>query len=258
MADATIRVALLSGRDDEIARAIAIALAKCGFNLALNVPHEPAASVALAASVREQGTDIEYIAGNSELSDGRARIVADAQKRFGRLDVLVNIASIGDGARDILESTEQSFGAVMRSNIKGPFFLTQLVAHQMVEQHEADANFMGIIINVSSTTGEDAGNRGDYALVRPGIAMASQLWAYRLAAHNIAVYEVRTGIIQSEMAPASAKHFERLVAAGATVENRWGRSEEVGNAVAMLALGDLSYATGNVLHIDGGLSLRRL
>jgi NAD(P)-dependent dehydrogenase (short-subunit alcohol dehydrogenase family) len=129
----------------------------------------------------------------------------------------------------------------------------------MVEERQADASFRGVIVNISSVSATEASiNRGDYCISKAGIAMATQLWAHRLAEFGIAVYEVRPGIITTDMTAAVKEKYDKLMAEGLTVENRWGEPQDVGRAVAMLARGDITYATGNVLSIDGGLTLRRL
>jgi NAD(P)-dependent dehydrogenase (short-subunit alcohol dehydrogenase family) len=176
------------------------------------------------------------------------------------LDVLVNNAGVAPDVRaDVLEATEESFDRVVGINLKGPYFLTQLVARWMIEQRENDANFRGVIVNVSSVSATEASiNRGDYCISKAGVAMATQLWAHRLAEFGIAVYEVRPGIITTDMTAPVKEKYERLIANGLTVENRWGTPEDVGRAIAVLARGELTYASGNVLNIDGGLTLRRL
>jgi NAD(P)-dependent dehydrogenase (short-subunit alcohol dehydrogenase family) len=174
--------------------------------------------------------------------------------------VLVNNAGVAPFNRtDLLEATEESFVRLMRINLKGPYFLTQVVARWMIEQHETDANFAGVIVNVSSVSATAASvNRGDYCISKAGLAMATQLWAVRLAEFGICVYEVRPGVIRTDMTEGVKEKYDRLIAEGLTVERRWGTPEDVGRAVAVLAKGELSYATGNVIHVDGGLSLRRL
>jgi 3-oxoacyl-[acyl-carrier protein] reductase len=184
------------------------------------------------------------------------RVVAD----HDRLDVLVNNAGVAPTVRaDVLDATEESFDRVLGINLKGPYFLTQLAARWMIEQREADASFAGAIVNISSISATEASiNRGDYCISKAGLAMATQLWAHRLAEHGIAVYEIRPGLIRTDMSAPVAEKYDRLIAGGLIIENRWGNPDEVGRAVAMLARGELTYATGNVLNIDGGLTLRRL
>jgi NAD(P)-dependent dehydrogenase (short-subunit alcohol dehydrogenase family) len=201
-----------------------------------------------------------YCRGDVAVAADRQAIVDAVRARFGRLDVLVNNAGVAPNVRaDILEATEDSFDRVVGINLKGPYFLTQLVARWMIEQRQADAEFRGVIVNVSSVSATEASiNRGDYCISKAGVSMATQLWAHRLAEYGIAVYEVRPGIITTDMTAPVKEKYDQLFANGLTVENRWGAPADVGRAVAMLARGELTYATGNVLNIDGGLTLRRL
>jgi NAD(P)-dependent dehydrogenase (short-subunit alcohol dehydrogenase family) len=254
------RVALITGGSRGIGLGIAEALADSGFNLAINGVREANDVQDAIAALSKRGSSVLYCRGDVSKANDRERIVADVHNQFGRLDVLVNNAGVAASPRaDILEATEESFDRLIGINLKGPYFLTQLVARCMIEQREADKSFRGVIVNISSVSATEAStNRGDYCISKAGIAMATQLWAHRLAEFGIAVYEVRPGIIHSDMSAAVADKYDRLIANGLTVENRWGEPEDVGRAVAMLARGELSYATGNVLNIDGGLTLRRL
>jgi NAD(P)-dependent dehydrogenase (short-subunit alcohol dehydrogenase family) len=211
-------------------------------------------------ALKRRGAAVLYCQGNVADAADRAAVVDAVRRRFGRLDVLVNNAGVAADPRDdILEATEESFDRLVAINLKGPYFLTQLAARWMIEQHRADAKYQGVIVNISSVSATEAStNRGDYCISKAGIAMATQLWAARLAEHRIAVYEVRPGIITTDMTAPVKEKYDKLLAEGLAVENRWGQPQDVGRAVAMLARGELSYATGNVLNIDGGLTLRRL
>jgi 3-oxoacyl-[acyl-carrier protein] reductase len=254
------RVALVTGGSRGIGRGIAEALADSGFDLAINGVREESDVGDVLASLRQRGAIAHYCQGDVSNGSDRERIVASMRKQFGRLDVLVNNAGVTPVPRaDILEASEESFDRVVGINLKGPYFLTQLVARWMIEQRQADNGFRGVIVNISSVSATEASiNRGDYCISKGGIIMATQLWAHRLAEFGIAVYEVRPGIIHTDMSAPVAEKYDRLMANGLTVENRWGEPEDVGRAVAMLGRGELSYATGNVLNIDGGLTLRRL
>jgi NAD(P)-dependent dehydrogenase (short-subunit alcohol dehydrogenase family) len=254
------RVALVTGGSRGIGRGIAAALADGGFDLAINGVREAAAVEDVLAALRQRGADVQYCRGDVASAADRQTIVASVRERFGRLDVLVNNAGVAPNVRaDILEATEKSFDRVLGINLKGPYFLTQLVARWMIDQRRANASFSGVIVNISSVSAMEASiNRGDYCISKAGVAMATQLWAQRLAEFGIAVYEVRPGIIHTDMSADVADKYDRLIANGLTVENRWGEPEDVGRAVAVLACGQLTYATGNVLNIDGGLTIRRL
>lgn len=260
MSHSSKRVALVTGGSRGIGLGIAIALAESGFDVAINgVRDEPEIASALA-SLRERGSQSSYFRGDIASPDDRASILNGVLQKFRRLDVLVNNAGVAPIVRaDILDATEQSFDRVLGINLKGPYFLTQATARWMIAQRSADANFHGVIVNISSVSATEASiNRGDYCISKAGVAMATQLWAHRLAEFGVAVYEIRPGIIHTDMSAAVAEKYDRLIADGLTVENRWGEPDDVGRAVAMLARGDLTYATGNVLNIDGGLTLRRL
>jgi 3-oxoacyl-[acyl-carrier protein] reductase len=254
------RVALVTGGSRGIGRGIAEALADSGFDLAINGVRDAAQVGDVLEAIASRGADVAYCRGDVSSAGDREAIVDAVRSRFGRLDVLVNNAGVAPNVRaDILEATEDSFDRVLGINLKGPYFLTQTVARWMIEQRQADGSFRGVIVNVSSVSATEASiNRGDYCISKAGIAMATQLWAHRLAEFGIAVYEVRPGIITTDMTAPVKEKYDRLLANGLTVDNRWGEPEDVGRAVAMLARGELTYATGNVLHIDGGLTLRRL
>jgi 3-oxoacyl-[acyl-carrier protein] reductase len=254
------RVALVTGGSRGIGLGIAEALADSGFDLAINGVRETAAVEDAVQSLAGRGAEVLYCRGDVAVAANRQTVVEAVRTRFGRLDVLVNNAGVAPTVRaDILDASEESFDRVVGINLKGPYFLTQLVARWMVEQRAADPTFSGVIVNVSSVSATEASiNRGDYCISKAGVTMATQLWAHRLAEHGIAVYEVRPGIITTDMTAPVKEKYDRLMADGLTVENRWGLPEDVGRAVAMLARGELTYATGNVLMIDGGLTLRRL
>jgi 3-oxoacyl-[acyl-carrier protein] reductase len=254
------RVALVTGGSRGIGRGIAETLADSGFDLAINGVRAAGDVADVLAAIAKRGANVEYLRGDVSVASDRQSIVDGVRKRFGRLDVLVNNAGVASEPRaDILEASEESFDRLVGINLKGPYFLTQLVARWMIDQRRADAKFNGVIVNVSSVSATEASvNRGDYCISKAGIVMATQLWAHRLAEFGIAVYEIRPGLIHTDMSAAVSEKYDKLIANGLTVENRWGEPADVGRAVAMLACGKLSYATGNVLKIDGGLTLRRL
>ncbi len=260
MAKQSKRVALVTGGGRGIGRGIAECLATSGFDLAINGVRDESQVADTIAALEKLGVAVVYCQGNVAEAADRQAILDGVRKHFGRLDVLVNNAGVAPTVRaDILEATEESFDRQIAINLKGPYFLTQLAARWMVEQRQADAAFQGVIVNISSVSATEASiNRGDYCISKAGIAMATQLWAHRLAEFGIAVFEIRPGIIESDMTAAVKEKYDKLFAEGLTVENRWGQPQDVGRAVAMLARGDLTYATGNVLNIDGGLTLRRL
>ncbi len=254
------RVALVTGGSRGIGYGIAEALAVRGLDVAINGRREAAVVADAVRALQEHGVNALYCRGDVAAATDRVAIVEAVRNQFGRLDVLVNNAGVAPEVRaDLLDATEESFDRMIGINLKGPYFLTQLVARWMVEQHQVDASFSGVIINVSSVSATEASiNRGDYCISKAGVAMATQLWAIRLAEFGIQVFEVRPGIITTDMTAPVRDKYDKLLAEGLTVEPRWGTPADIGRAVAWLASGELTYASGNVLNIDGGLTLRRL
>ena len=190
----------------------------------------------------------------------RARALAVIRERFGRLNVLVNNAGVAPLVRaDILDATEESFERVLRINLQGPYFLTQATARWFIEQKQADPGFRGCVVNVSSISATVASpTRGEYCISKAGLSMSTLLWAVRLAEFGIPVYEVRPGVTATDMTTAVKEKYDRLIAQGLCLQARWGTPEDVGKAVTMLARGDLPYSTGQVVMVDGGLTVQRL
>ena len=159
----------------------------------------------------------------------------------------------------MLSTTEESFDEVISTNLKGNYFLTQDAANWMIKQKQTDANYSGCIINVSSISATVASvNRGEYCISKAGISMATQLFAVRLGEFNIPVYEVRPGIISTDMTAGVKEKYDKLIEEGLCVQKRWGEPDDVGKVVASLAKGDFMYSTGQVIMIDGGLTIPRL
>jgi NAD(P)-dependent dehydrogenase (short-subunit alcohol dehydrogenase family) len=254
-------VALITGSSRGIGLGIALKLAAEGMDVALNgVRAEEDAKEAIA-QVSAAGATVVYARGDVSSAADRASMLAVIRERFGRLDVLVNNAGItSPGRKDILnEADEESFDRVMGVNLKGPFFLTQAAARWMAEQKKSNPQFRGCVINVSSVSAEFVStNRGDYCLSKAATRMATWLWATRLAEFGIPVYEIQPGVIRSDMTAGVTEKYDKLIAGGLTLERRWGESEDVGRAVAALVRGDIPYATGQVLKIDGGMTIRTL
>ena len=254
------RVALVTGGTRGIGFGIAQALAREGFNLALCGLRDESAVTDPLKMLRSMSAEALYCKCDVAQADARDEMLAAVRQRFGRLDVLVNNAGIAPKERrDILEATEESFEHVLRTNLQGPYFLTQSVARWMVEQKKGDTTFTGCIVNVSSISASVASvNRGEYCISKAGVAMATQLWAARLGEFNIPVYEVRPGIIKTDMTTGVQEKYDKLLGEGLTIQRRWGTPEDVGKAVASLARGDLPYSTGQIIMVDGGLTVQRL
>ena len=186
--------------------------------------------------------------------------LASVENHFGNLNVLVNNAGMAPRVRaDVLDASEDSFDELISVNLKGPYFLTQMVARWMIRQQSADSAFRGCVINIGSISATVASlTRGEYCISKAGIAMATRLWAVRLAEFGIGVYEIRPGIIATDMTAAVKSKYDALIAGGLLLEKRWDTPDDVGKTAAMLARGDLPYASGSVLILDGGLTLPRL
>ncbi|MCS6949293.1 MAG: 3-ketoacyl-ACP reductase [bacterium] len=254
------RVALITGGTRGIGLGIARCLAREGYALALNGVRPAEAVAGVLHELREQGVPVEYFPADISLTEERRRLVEAVRERFGQLNLLVNNAGVAPQVRaDILEATEESFERLLRINLQAPYFLTQAVARWMIEQKRADVHFPACVVFITSVSATVASvNRGDYCISKAGLSMAAQLWAVRLAEFGISVYEVRPGIIRTDMTAPVQERYDRLIAEGLTLQPRWGTPEDVGKAVAMLARGDLLYSTGAIIVVDGGLTVARL
>lgn len=254
------RVALVTGGTRGIGLGIARALAADGFDLALGGVREEREVEAVLAQLRGVGATVHYFRADIGERTERVRLVSEVRERFSRLHVLVNNAGVAPQARvDLLEAGEDSFERLLRVNLQGPYFLTQGVARWMLEQRRLDETWAGCIVNVTSVSATVAStNRGEYCVSKAGLAMASRLWAVRLADAGIPVYEVRPGIIRTDMTAAVAERYDRLIGEGLVPQGRWGTPEDIGRVVAALARGDAPYSTGAVVVVDGGLTLPRM
>jgi 3-oxoacyl-[acyl-carrier protein] reductase len=254
------KVALVTGGSRGIGLGVARALASGGFDVAINGRRDSTDVAPVIAELKSLGIDALYCQADVASLNDHKLMLDQVRERFGRLDVLVNNAGVAPEVRaDILDATPESFDRLIRINLRGPYFLTQAAARWMVEQRKADATFRGCVVNVSSVSATVAStNRGDYCISKAGVAMATRLWAARLAEFGVDVFEVRPGVIATDMTAGVKEKYDKLIGEGLTVEKRWGTPEDVGRAVAVLARGEMPYATGQVLNIDGGLTLQRL
>jgi 3-oxoacyl-[acyl-carrier protein] reductase len=254
------KVALVTGSSRGIGYGIVKHLALQGFDIAMNGMRGQEQVEEAIDGIRRIGADVIYCRGDISDAADRSRMILNTREHFGRLNVLVNNAGIAPRERrDILEATEQSFDEVISTNLKGNYFLTQLAANWMIEQTKAGQAFQGCIINISSVSATLAStNRGEYCISKAGISMATQLFAARLGEYDIPVYEVRPGVISTDMTAGVKEKYDRLIEQGLFVQRRWGQPEDVGKAVASLAKGDFMYSTGQVILVDGGMTIPRL
>lgn len=251
---------LITGGSRGIGLGIAIELAKAGCNLAINGVREEEQVDEVLEQLRSFKTEVIYCQGDVSMISDRDKIINAALDKFEKINVLVNNAGVGPKERvDLLELKAESYDRVMGINLRGPFFLTQKVANLMIDNKKADAGFEGCIINMSSISAVAASmNRGEYCLSKAGMSMMTKLFAVRLGAYDLPVYEVQPGIIATDMTAAVLNKYEKLVKEGLVVQPRIGIAQEVGKAVSALIENRIPYATGQVLKVDGGLSLPRL
>jgi 3-oxoacyl-[acyl-carrier protein] reductase len=258
------RTALITGGTRGIGFGIARALASDGWDLLLTGLRPDEQVTPILDELRTSGRDIRYRVADISDASARAGLVDFVRTRYGTVTALVNNAGRAPRVRsDVIDASEESFEEVIRTNLQGPYFLTQAVARTMLDTKahakEGDASFDPAIVFITSVSAEmPSPNRGDYCISKAGLAMAVRLYAVRLAAHGIPVYEVRPGIIATDMTAGVRDTYDRRIAEGLVPEGRWGQPEDVGRAVAALLRGDVPYATGSVIHIDGGLSIPRL
>jgi 3-oxoacyl-[acyl-carrier protein] reductase len=254
------KVALVTGGSRGIGYGIAKHLASRGFDLAINGVR-PATSVEnIVISLKQSGVNVIYCQGNIALRDDRKKILDEVEKYYSRLDVLVNNAGIGPvERRDILATTEESFDEVISTNLKGTYFLTQAVASRMISHKKSDPGFTGCIINIGSISATVASvNRGEYCISKAGLSMVTSLFAVRLGEYDIPVYEIRPGIISTDMTAGVKEKYDRMIKDGICLQKRWGLPDDIGKMVAALATGSFPYSTGQVFMADGGMTIQKL
>lgn len=253
-------VALVTGGSRGIGFGIATELAKAGFDLAINGMRDEESVSDIIKDLKKCGTDIQYIQGDVSLKTGREKIINQVISHFGKLNILINNAGVAPKERrDIIEATEESFDRVMNINLRGPYFLTQKVANHMKELKKKDPSQFCCIINVSSVSASVAStDRGEYCISKAGIAMATKLWAARLGEYDIPVYEIQPGVIVTDMTMGVREKYDKLFRQGMALQQRWGMPEDVGKVAASMCLGSMPYSTGQVVMVDGGMTIQRL
>lgn len=260
MDTSTKPVAIVTGGSRGIGFGCAEALAKAGFNIVINGMRPVEQVSEPIEKLAAHGAKVAYAQGDVGSPVGRACILKSAKDKFGKLNVLVNNAGVAPKERlDLLETTEESYQRLMTINCEGPFFLTQAAANWMVEQKQADKAFAGCIINVNSVSATVVStNRGEYCVSKAALAMVTQLFAARLGEHGIGVYEVRPGVTKTDMTSGVTDKYDKLIDEGLCVTPRWGYPEDTGKVVVSLAEGNFIYSTGQVIMVDGGLTIPRL
>lgn len=260
-----VPVVLVTGASRGLGRGIAIEAAAQGCSVAINYASNAAAAhetveLCTAAAVRPEQRFVP-MKGDIGNREDRAGLLAHTLDTFGRLDALVNNAGMAPRVRaDVTEMTEASFEELIRINLQGPFFLTQAVANHWLAKTYAAALEGGFkILFITSISADTASiNRGEYCISKAGLAMASQLWAVRLAADAVQVLELRPGIMATDMTAGVKGKYDALLADGLVPQRRWGTPEDVGKAVRAVLAGAFPFTTGDVIHLDGGFHVRRL
>ena len=253
-------VALITGSRRGIGLGVAVELAHAGFDVVLNASSPIGVAGEAMEKVETAGAQTAYIQADISQKEDREHLISRIKTRFGRLDILVNNAGVAPLVRDdILAATEESFDRLISINLKGPYFLTQLAANWMIEQKKEHPNRTPIIINISSISVYTASpSRGDYCISKAGMAMMTALFAARLAEYGIGVFEIRPGIIATDLTDPVKDRYDKLIRDGITPIRRWGKPQDVGQAVAAIARGHFSFSTGEVFNIDGGFHLKIL
>jgi len=255
--------ALVTGASRGIGRGIAIELARAGYRVAINYAGNASAAAEALKLVQEAGSDGFVVQGDVSVATDRQRMITETVENFGRIDILVNNAGVAPNVRaDLLDAGEESFDRLFAINLKGPFFLSQLAAKQMLKQQKDEEGFRGRIVNITSISVYTSSiNRGDYCMVKAGLAMMTKLFADRLGGDDINVYEIRPGVIATDMTGGVKEKYDKLIIEderGITPIRRWGKPEDIGRAVRAIAEDRFPFSTGACFDVDGGFHLHRL
>jgi 3-oxoacyl-[acyl-carrier protein] reductase len=250
-------IAIVTGGARGIGLGISRELAAAGWDLAIAGVRAPGDVQAVIGELTAGGGRVHYVQADVADAASRARLVEEVIATLGTPSALVNNAGRAPRVRaDLLEASAESFEEVLRTNLEGPYFLTQAVANAMLA--DASAPRRGIVFITSVSAEMASVNRGDYCVSKAGLSMAAKLFAVRLAADGIAVYEVRPGVIATDMTAGVKDKYDQRIAEGLIPDARWGTAADVGKMVALLLREDVRYATGSVVHVDGGLTIPRL
>lgn len=265
---------LVTGASRGLGRGIALELAAAGYSVAINfrrnreAAERTVAACEEVASARNHGSDPKPrfvpVQGDIAVAADRERLIEETIEHFGAVGSLVNNAGIAPDTRaDITEASEESFERIVRTNLQGPYFLTQAVVRRWLAEEKTGASdtvaprhHIVFVTSISAATASV--NRGDYCISKAGLAMASQLWAARLANERINVYEVRPGIMETDMTSGVKEKYDALIAEGLVPQQRWGRPEDIGRIVRSVLDGDFAFSSGAVMYADGGFNISRL
>jgi 3-oxoacyl-[acyl-carrier protein] reductase len=260
-------VVIVTGGSRGIGKGIAIELASLGYDIVIShfdfdAKGQPDQSKGIETQkeIKAMKVECEVLRADVSNAEDRDKLVELTKNKFGRCDMLVNNAGVAPSKRlDLLEATEESFDRVMGINLRGPYFLTQKVANWMIEQKKTNPERAFRIVNTSSMSAYTSSPaRGEYCISKAGISMMTMLYADRLAEYGIGVFEIRPGIIATDMTSVVKDKYDKLIAEGLTPIKRWGQPEDIGKTVGAIAEGRLDFSTGQVINVDGGFHFRRL
>jgi len=257
----TGKTAIVTGSSRGIGRGIALALGLRGWQIVINYRNNRAAAEETQEHIEAAGSQASIVQADMANREDLDGLVDAALDHYGRIDLLVNNAGVGPRQRvDMLQVSEENYDEVMAINLKGPFFLTQRVANEMIALMQKGVLQAPKIVNISSISAYTSSPaRAEYCISKAGMSMTTTLWADRLAEYGINVYEIRPGIIRTDLTSVVKDKYDRLILEqGLTPIRRWGEPEDVGKAVVAIAEGWLPYSTGEVINVDGGFHLHRL
>jgi NAD(P)-dependent dehydrogenase (short-subunit alcohol dehydrogenase family) len=254
------KVAFITGGTRGIGLGIAKSMAQKGFDLALNGMRDKDSVLTILEELEKSGIQVDYFQGNIGSAEDRSRILEEILEKFGKINILVNNAGVAPKVRaDILDVVEEDFDYVVDTNMKGTFFLSQAVAKSMIKSKEKCPEDFFTIITITSVSAVLAStNRVAYCMSKSGLSMMNQTFAVRLAEYEIPVFEIRPGIIETDMTAVVKEKYETQIANGLTLEPRMGKPEDIGKTVSALAEGTLTYGTGQIITLDGGMTVGRL
>jgi len=254
-------VAVITGASRGIGRAIAVSLASEGFDIAAIARTTDSEGMnILTTEVEKIGREFFPIGLDISCTGCQKEVVSNILNRYGRIDILVNCAGVAPLQRnDLLDMTEESYERVMNINLKGPVFFAQKVAKEMIWLRDQITGYKPVIVFITSVSAKNSStNRTEYCLSKAGLSMAATVFADRLSKEDIRVFEVRPGIIQTDMTAKIKDKYDKLISEGLVPQKRWGMPEDIGKAVASLARGDWDFSTGMIFEISGGLNIRKL
>lgn len=261
----TIPVVLVTGGSRGLGRGITVEVAKRGYSAVINYAKDKKSALETVSicTANRLSKDQKFVPVQADIgnSSQAKNLVKKALSELGRIDAVVNNAGVAPKVRrDLTEMTEESFSEVLKINLQGPFFLTQRVANYWLKEAPAPLLPGGFKVIFVSSISVDAIslNRGEYCISKAGLAMVNKLWAVRLAEHGVQVYELRPGIMATDMTNGVKEKYDKLLSEGLVPLKRWGTAEDVGKAAGALLSGQFPFSTGEVIYVDGGLHIQRL